>query len=149
MALRDSTTPDETFVAACLECGKDNEVSRRALTVTCRHCFKPLRLEDITVKGYDARRRIATAGVVVVEPRGQVVADKVQCGGLILRGKAKAKTLACRGTVLVGPKAELAGDAVTAESLAVGAGATLAGHFTVGDPQELPWRSDETWPDGE
>jgi hypothetical protein len=147
MPLRDSSsTPDEKVLVNCLECGKENEVSARALTVTCRHCYKPLRLENIDVRGYDARRRIATAGFVTVEPRGQIVADRVQCGGLILRGKVKAKRVECQEELLIGPAGELVGE-VTARTLAVGAGAVVDGHLTIGDPDELPWRTRETWPD--
>jgi cytoskeletal protein CcmA (bactofilin family) len=46
---------------------------------------------------------------------------RVQCGGLIVRGKLKGSVVS-RGPVLVGPEAEIKGD-VTAPALAVGAGA--------------------------
>ena len=117
----------------CLYCNKAQEVSRRAMQITCKHCYKSLRVEDVLIKQYEARRTIETCGVVVVEKRGNVVADKIHCGGLIVRGKVKA-AVSSRGTVLVGPEADLIGD-VSAPSLAVGAGAVLNGFYRI-DPNE-------------
>jgi len=118
----------------CLYCGKAQEVSRRAMQITCKHCYKSLRVEDVLIKAYEARRSIDTCGVVVVEKRGNVVADRILCGGLIVRGKVKSSVLS-RGTVLVGPEADLIGD-VTAPSLAVGAGAVLNGHYRINQAED-------------
>lgn len=115
----------------CLYCDKAQEVSRRAMQITCKHCYKSLRVEDVVIKQYEARRSIDTCGVVVVEKRGNVVADRIHCGGLIVRGKVKSG-VHCRGTVLVGPEADLIGD-VTALALAVGAGAVLNGFYRIGE----------------
>ena len=121
--------PDDRVTIVCLYCDKPQEVSRLAKQLTCKHCYKSLKVEDILIKAYEARRSIETCGVVVVEKKGNVVADRVLCGGLIVRGKVKA-TVSSRGTVLVGPDADLIGD-VTAPTLAVGAGAVLNGHYRV------------------
>src|SRR5690349_2352373 len=102
----------------CLYCKKPQEVSRQAKQITCKFCYKSLRVEDWIISRYEARRSIDTCGVVVVEKRGNVVADKILCGGLIVRGKVKS-AVDSRGTVLVGPEADLIGD-VTAPTLAVG-----------------------------
>jgi hypothetical protein len=115
---------------SCLYCKKPQEVSRRAMQITCKHCYKSLRVEDVLIKSYEARRSIDTCGVVVVEKRGHVVADRILCGGLIVRGKVKS-AVDSRGTVLVGPEADLIGD-VTAPTLAVGAGAVLNGNYRIG-----------------
>jgi len=104
------------------------------MSVTCKYCNKSLRLEDIPFKGYQARRVIDTCGIVTVEKKGNVVADKINCGGLVVRGKIKG-TIHSRGPVLVGPEAEIRGD-VTAPALAVGAGAVLEGNYEIG-PQAL------------
>lgn len=120
----------------CLYCNKPQEVSRRAMQITCKHCYKSLRVEDVLIKAYEARRSIDTCGVVVVEKRGNVVADRILCGGLIVRGKVKA-SVDSRGTVLVGPEADLIGD-VTAPSLAVGAGAVLNGFYKINQPEDTP-----------
>jgi len=118
---------------SCLFCGKPQEVGRRAMSITCKFCHKSLKLEDISVKTYEARRNIATCGVVTVEKKGNAVAD-IKCGGLIVRGKVKG-TVESHGPVLVGPDAEVKGD-VKAPSLAVGAGAVLEGHYVIGPTSE-------------
>jgi hypothetical protein len=123
-------TPDDHVTIVCLYCEQPQEVSRRAMTVTCRHCNKSLRLEDLRFKEYQARRLIDTCGMITIERKGHVVADKIHCGGLIVRGKVKG-TIISRGPVLVGPEAEVTGD-VSAPILAVGAGAVLEGRYAIG-----------------
>jgi hypothetical protein len=114
----------------CLYCGKPQEIGRRALTITCKFCNKSLKLEDLAFKSYEARRAIETCGVVTVEKKGNVVSDRIICGGLIVRGKLRGN-ITSRGPVLVGPEAEIRGD-VTAPTLAVGAGAVLDGQYSIG-----------------
>ena len=124
---------DDSISIVCLYCRKPQAVARRALSLTCRFCNKSLRLEDLPIKDYQARRAIETCGVVTVERKGNVVSDRVLCGGLIVRGKIKG-TVVSYGPVLVGPEAEITGN-VTAPSLAVGAGAILEGDYAIGsDP---------------
>jgi len=120
----------ETVTIACLHCGKMQEVPRKAQTVTCRHCYKRLELQDQVISKYEARRAIETIGIVTIEKKGQVIADRINCGGLIVRGKVKADVNS-RGPILVGPEADLIGD-VTAPTMAIGAGAVLKGHYEVG-----------------
>jgi hypothetical protein len=122
--------PDDRMTIVCLHCDKPQEIGRKAMSITCRFCHKSLRIEDLTVKDYQARRVIETVGIVTVEKKGQVVADRVKCGGLIVRGKVRG-TVVVRGPALIGPEAEVRGD-VTAHSLAVGAGAVLDGHYEIG-----------------
>jgi hypothetical protein len=114
----------------CLYCGKPQEVARRAMSITCKFCNKPLKLEDIAIKQYEARRQIATCGVVTVEKKGSAITDSIKCGGLIVRGKVKG-AVESHGPVLIGPEAEVKGD-VTAPTLAVGAGAILEGQYEIG-----------------
>ena len=125
-----SSAPGDKQTIVCLYCGRSQEVGRRALTVTCRFCNKSLKVEDLLFKKYEARRAIETLGVVTVEKKGIVNADRVLCGGLIVRGKLRGDVTS-RGPVLVGPEAEIKGD-VTAPSLAVGAGAVLDGDYVIG-----------------
>ena len=40
----------------CLHCGKPQEVGRKAMSITCKFCHKSLRLEDLQIKDYQARR---------------------------------------------------------------------------------------------
>lgn len=137
MALETYKVPpsEDRVTIICLYCEKPQEVSRKALSVTCRFCNKSLKLEDIRFKEYQARRVIDTCGVVTVEKKGHVVADRILCGGLIVRGKLKGD-IHSRGPVLVGPEAEVRGN-ITAPSLAVGAGAILDGEYAIG-PKPLP-----------
>jgi hypothetical protein len=121
---------DDRIMVVCLHCEKSQPVSRRAISLTCKYCSKSLRIEDIRVKDYHARRTIETVGVFTIEKKGQVLSDSIQCGGLIVRGKLKGEVV-CRGPVLVGPEAEIRGN-VTAPRLAVGAGAVLEGRYKIG-----------------
>lgn len=114
----------------CIYCDKPQEVSLRAQSITCKFCYKPLKLKDEAFSRYEARRAVETVGIVTVEKKGNVIADRIVCGGLIVRGKVKG-TVKSRGPVLVGPEAEIKGD-VTAPSLAVGAGAILEGRYAIG-----------------
>lgn len=128
---------DDRATIVCLHCGKSQEVGRKAMTITCRHCNKSLRLEDLRFKEYQARRVIETCGIVTVEKKGNVITDRITCGGLIVRGKVKGAILS-HGPVLVGPEADIKGD-VTAPTLAVGAGAALEGYYHIGtlEPENL------------
>ena len=60
-----SRPPDDRVTIACLYCGKPQEVARRAMSITCKFCNKPLKLEDVSIKQYEARRQIGAMGVGV------------------------------------------------------------------------------------
>ena len=122
--------PEDRVTIVCLHCEQAQEVGRKAKSVTCKFCYKPLKLEDIAIKAYEARRVIETCGIVTVEKKGTIISDRINCGGLIVRGKMKGQVLS-RGPVLVGPEAEIKGD-VTAPTIAVGAGAILEGNYLIG-----------------
>lgn len=125
---------DDHILIVCLHCGQPLQVARKAMSVVCKHCHKSLKLEDISVREYHARRSVETCGVVTVEKKGQIVSDRVLCGGLVVRGKVKGQ-VSSRGPVLVGPEAEIKGD-VTAPTIAVGAGAILEGQYHIGPREE-------------
>ena len=114
----------------CIYCGKPQEVSARAQSVTCKFCYKRLNLKDESIAAYSSRKTVETIGMVTVEKKGNLIANPILCGGLIVRGKVKG-TVRSRGPVLVGPEGEIKGD-VIAPSLAVGAGAVLEGRFAIG-----------------
>ncbi len=100
--------------------------------MVCKFCHKSLRLEDLRVKDYQARRSFETCGIVSVEKEGE---HRRRSGALRWdgrEGKGKA-TVTSQGPVLVGPEAEIKGD-VLAPSLAVGAGAILDGNYRIGYP---------------
>lgn len=139
MAAKDlnAQKPDDRQTIVCLYCEKPQEVSRKAMSLTCKFCSKALKLEDIPINKYDSRRTIDTLGVITVEKKGNVVVtDKIRCGGLIVRGKVKGEVVA-RGPVLVGPEAEIKGN-VTAPTIAVGLGAILDGRYEIGQKKPNP-----------
>jgi hypothetical protein len=121
---------DDAALVVCLHCGQGQAAARKAQTVVCKFCHKSLRLEDIAIKDYQARRSIETCGIVTVEKKGHIVSDRVLCGGLVVRGKLKGD-ITSQGPVFVGPDAEIKGD-VIAPTLAVGAGAILEGKYAIG-----------------
>src|SRR5688500_14488286 len=82
--------PEDMHTIVCLYCAHTQEVSRRAMSVTCKACHKPLKLDDMTFNQYAARRSIDTCGIVVIEKKGQVVSERLLCGGLVARGRIKA-----------------------------------------------------------
>jgi len=132
------TAPTGTMAIACYRCGGRQEVARRAQTVTCRHCNKPLQVSDVQVKKYDARREIRTVGTLVVEKKGRVVAKHVECGGLILRGEVKAgEATTVRGLIMAGPRSTLGGR-VEAHAVHIDDGATIEGDFCVGKDHMTP-----------
>ena len=139
--MADVPTPSDKQTIVCLYCGRSQEIGRRAMTVTCKFCNKSLKVEDLQFKAYEARRAIETLGVVTVEKKGIVNADRVLCGGLIVRGKLRGDVTS-RGPVLVGPEAEIKGD-VTAPTLAVGAGAVLQGDYAIGPVEADPPRPEK------
>jgi hypothetical protein len=134
--IQNSPAGDERASVTCLHCGQSQPVARKALSIVCKFCHKSLRMEDLPIKDYQARRSVETCGVVTVEKKGQIVADRVLCGGMVIRGKVKA-TIRSAGPVLVGPDAEIKGD-VRAPSLAVGPGAILEGQYEIGYPEAPP-----------
>ena len=126
--------PEDLQTIICLYCAHAQDVGRRAMSVTCKQCRKPLKLDDLTINKYEARRTIDTCGIVVIEKKGQVVSDRLLCGGLVARGRIKGNIVS-RGPILVGPDAEIRGD-VVAPTLAVGAGAVLEGNYRIGYPDQ-------------
>jgi bactofilin len=134
--IQNSPAGDERASVTCLHCGQSQPVARKALSIVCKFCHKSLRMEDLPIKDYQARRSVETCGVVTVEKKGQIVADRVLCGGMVIRGKVKA-TIRSAGPVLVGPDAEIKGD-VRAPTLAVGPGAILEGQYEIGYPETPP-----------
>jgi hypothetical protein len=128
---------DDRISIVCYHCDKPQEVSRKAQSLTCKFCYKPLKLSDEAIHQYAARKNIETIGIVTVEKKGNVVVvDRILCGGLIVRGKVKG-SIVSKGPVLVGPEAEVKGN-VTAPSLAVGAGAVLEGRYMIGPQKDAP-----------
>ena len=141
---RNPTSPsqsDDRISIVCYHCDKPQEVSRKAQSLTCKYCYKSLKLKDESIQQYAARRDIETIGIITIEKKGNVVVTgRIVCGGMIVRGKVKG-AVESKGPVLVGPEAEIKGN-VTAPSLAVGAGAVLEGKYAIGPKKDAPPASD-------
>ena len=135
--------PSDRQAILCLHCGKPQEVGRKAMSVTCKFCSKSLKLEDVKITRYEARRVIETCGTVTIDKKGHVVSD-VRCVNLQLKGKLKGDVVGLRKVEVAGD-AELKGD-VTAGALNVAPGAMLEGFYRIGprnNGQESQKPSDE------
>jgi hypothetical protein len=121
--------PSDRTAILCLHCGKPQEVGRKAMSVTCKFCSKSLKLEDVKISRYEARRVIETCGTVTIDKKGHVVSD-IRCVSLNLKGKLKGDVVSL-GRVEVAGDAELKGD-VTAASISIGPRAMMEGHYHIG-----------------
>jgi len=121
--------PSDRQAILCLHCGKPQEVGRKAMSVTCKFCSKPLKIEDVKITRYEARRVIEACGTVTIDKKGHVVSD-IRCVNLQLKGKLKGDVVGLQ-KVEVASDAELKGD-VTAGSLNVAPGAMLEGFYRIG-----------------
>lgn len=120
---------DDLVTIVCLYCGKPQQVGRRAMSLPCRFCHKSLRVEDILLNRYEARRIIETCGAITIEANGNVFGD-LTCGSLTIRGQLKGNVL-CRGTVFIDSSAVIRGD-ITAPIIKIAEGARLQGKCTIG-----------------
>jgi hypothetical protein len=126
--------PHDRQTIVCLHCHKPMEVGTRAISAMCKHCGKPLRFEDIHITAYEPKKRaVETYGNIVVEKKGHCNADRIHCGGMIVRGKVTGHVTS-GGPVRVGAKAEMKGD-VTAPALEVDAGAIMEGRYRIGQDE--------------
>jgi Polymer-forming cytoskeletal len=121
--------PSDRQAILCLHCGKPQEVGRKAMSVTCKFCSKPLKIEDVKISRYEARRVIEACGTVTIDKKGHVVSD-IRCVNLQLKGKLKGDVVGL-SRVEVAADAELKGD-VTAGTLNIAAGAMLEGFYKIG-----------------
>jgi hypothetical protein len=113
----------------CIYCDRPIAVGRRAMSLPCRHCHRALRVEDVRLTGYEARRVIETCGMVFVGEKGNVAADRIVCSSLVVMGRLKA-SVTCHGRAVLRAGADFRGD-LTAHSLEVEAGAKLRGMYRV------------------
>jgi hypothetical protein len=123
-------TPEDRRAVTCIHCGQATEISARALSANCVHCHKSLRIEEVRIRDYQARRVVETCSTFTVEIKGDLRADSILCAGAVVRGKCRGH-IQSTGPVLIGPEAEHVGD-VTAPSIAIPEGAVLKGFYRVG-----------------
>jgi len=123
---------DDLVTIVCLYCGKPQQVGRRAMSLPCRFCHKSLRVEDILLNRYEARRLIETCGSITIESNGNVFADQLTCGSLLVRGQLKGNVV-CRGTVVIDSSGIVRGD-ITAPKIRIAEGARIEGNCAIGPP---------------
>jgi DNA-directed RNA polymerase subunit RPC12/RpoP len=141
---RDSSTTQAQRTVQCYLCGKRFEISAIAATVSCPGCFKPLLVEDVVVKGYQAVKKIQTCGRITVQKRGRVVAELVEAHeGVEMLGIMHANVVSGR-PVRIGPRAEWKGD-LRCPAVQIDPSANiLGGYFVIPDRtlglEDLPVR---------
>ncbi len=129
-AAKPAAKADDLVTIVCLYCGKPQQVGRKAMSLPCRHCHKSLRVEDVLLNRYEARRLIETCGTITIERNGNVFADQLTCGSLLIRGQLKGNVLS-RGPVVLDASAQVRGD-ISAPTLTIAEGARLQGKCTIG-----------------
>ena len=145
MARRRDSTAQPQRTVQCYLCGKRFEISAIAATVSCPGCYKPLLVEDVTVKGYQAVKKLQTCGRITVQKRGRVVADLVEAHeGVEVLGVMHANVVSGR-SVKIGPKAEWKGD-LRCPAVKIDPSANiLGGYFVIPDRtlglEDLPERN--------
>lgn len=120
----------------CPECGGAIAVAARAMSVFCPHCSRRVILEDHQITGFYASRNFATAGDIVVEPRGSVTAP-IKAHHVTVKGEVRGPVLAWVA-VEVASTGQLRGD-VTTPTLVVRRGGRLEGFCRIGvGPETAP-----------
>jgi len=117
----------------CYRCHHLLEVGRKAQSVSCPHCNRPVIVEDVVIKGLRMVPKLQTCGKLVIQKSGRLIAGLIEAhGGVEVQGVLDGPVHS-GGHVLIGPKARWKGD-LRATSLAVRAGARIAaGRFAVPD----------------
>ena len=120
----------------CYHCQRRFDVAAKAITHSCPACSKRLVVEDVVIKTLHSVVKLQTCGRVIIEPRGHVIAQRVDAQeGLEVDGKIEAAVYA-GGPVRIGAKAHWKGDC-TAPRVRVEVGSHIvSGVFAVaGDVQ--------------
>jgi hypothetical protein len=141
---RDSSSQPQRTVQ-CYLCARRFDISAIAATVSCPGCFKPLLVEDVVVKSYQAVKKIQTCGRLTVQKRGRVVAELVEAHeGVEVLGIMHANVVSGR-SVRIGPRAEWKGD-LRCPAVQIDPSANiLGGYFVIPDRtlglEDLPARN--------
>jgi len=113
---------------ACPACGRSMIVARRALSARCPGCTRPVRFEDVRIRGLTTGT-LATMGTVEVTRRGRAQ-GRIDCGRLAVSGRVEA-VVRVRGPVTMGPRAEFAGT-LSARSLVIEPGGRFRADLCLG-----------------
>ena len=118
----------------CTSCDLALEIAEEARSVNCMHCNTRVVTEEMTVDGYVAVRRFATANHVKITKKGRVYAsvraDSIEIDGF-LQGEAVALS-----AIKLGKNAKVTAN-LRALSITLDPNATLIGDLRIG-PGEVP-----------
>lgn len=134
-------------VVSCYHCGRDHEVSARARSTTCPHCYRAVNMDDLVVRT-DWSGKLATCGWVRIEKKAHVAARTVDAGlGVEVLGSLES-AVNTPGPVVLGRRARLKG-CVHATSLEVPEGAVLESTMVrIGQSADAPASGREPAGDG-
>lgn len=121
-----SRKPAGPRLVQCYLCKHRFDISRKAMTVSCPACHKPLLVQDVVVKTLQAVKKLQTCGRLTVQKKGRVIADLVEAhGGIDVSGTLHAKVV--NGSrVRILRTANFKGDC-NASSIQIESGATVEG----------------------
>ena len=111
----------------CPHCSKNFEISKRALSVRCPQCTRPLQFSDFTLKDR-VQGDVSTMGHIELDQHG-VMSGKLVCGALTSDGNFDGKAMVY-GEITLQQHSLTTGELV-AKSLSVSAGATLRGKINI------------------
>lgn len=127
-----------TRAVVCYHCRRGFAAALRAMMLTCPHCYKPVKVNDIVVRRAHHAPRVETCGRIFVDRRGWVSAGVVHAGeGIEVQGTLDARRVVA-GPVHLGPRASWRGD-LRAPSVHLEPGARVAaGFFEIGPGEPEP-----------
>lgn len=116
----------------CYHCHHDFSISIHARSAACPSCYRGLCLDDLIVKTavpqVGTPGKLQTCGQIVVEKKAKYVGKAVQAvEGIEIQGQVEAEVVS-GGSVLIGAGATHKGD-LTAATLIVEPGAVIKGGF--------------------
>lgn len=99
----------------CVHCAGSFVVPGSAMVLTCPHCYKRVRVDDVVVTGSQIHGRVETCGSVVVRRGGKFNVEVLKAGmGLLVEGELRTGS-AVAPMVVMGPEALWRGDLQTAK----------------------------------
>jgi LSD1 subclass zinc finger protein len=118
----------------CTSCDLPLEVAEEARSVNCVHCNTRVVTEEMTVDGYVAVRRFATANRMKITKKGRVYAS-VRAESIEIDGFLQGEAVALQG-IKLGKNARVTAN-LRAAWIVLDANATLVGDMRIG-PGEVP-----------
>mgnify|MGYP006276112299 CR=1 FL=1 len=112
---------------ACPFCGHGFDISRKAISVRCPHCTRPLQFEDLTLRGR-VEGDVSTMGEVELTEPSEMV-GRLVCTTFANHGRYEGSATVY-GSIHLAPDSLTTGE-LTSRALRVDRGATLRGKLTI------------------